>query len=332
LRTPHFKTRLTELLRIDHPILCGGLGPGVSDGKYVAAVVNAGGMGFIVASSPTDPDWLKEQMKVCRSLVGTRGFGVNMYISRLAGGAERMLALIPSLVEYGVTCVETAGASPEPVLPALREAGIAVIHKVPAVKYARTAERLGVDAVAIVGADCGGHPGTFLISTMVQAPHAARQIRLPIVVGGGIGTGSQLAAALAMGADGIVIGTRMLVSEELWISAGYKERVAAADGTESVVVKKILRDHHRVLDNESAQAVLALERAGVTDFEAYRPHVNGTLAQSAYRSGVPTHGMLDFGPAAVFAGEIKSVEAIFDELIDDAVSATSRLNSLSHVS
>ena len=122
MRPQLFTTRLTKLLGIRHPILCGGLGPGVSDARYVAAAVNAGAMGFIVATSPAGPDWFEEQLSICRQLVGDKGFGVNMYISRAPGSAERMNGLVKLLVDFGVTCVETAGSSPGPILPALREA------------------------------------------------------------------------------------------------------------------------------------------------------------------------------------------------------------------
>jgi NADH:quinone reductase (non-electrogenic) len=210
----------------------------------------------------------------------------------------------------------------------LREAGIKVLHKVPAVRYAISASRLGVDAIILVGAECGGHPGIYQIGTMVQAAHAPAVLNVPVVVGGGIGTGSQIAAALAMGADGVVLGTRMLVAEELWIHKSYKELVAAADGTESVVVKKALRDHHRVYHNESARAVLELDDRRETDFEQYRPHVIGTLTREAYVTGNPAKGMLDFGHSAVFADRIEPAERIFDRLIDDATNALARLDRL----
>ena len=229
-----------------------------------------------------------------------------------------------------MSCVETAGASPEAVIPILREAGIKVIHKVPAVKYAFTAERLGVDAVIIVGAECGGHPGIYQIGSMVQAAHGPAAIRLPVVIGGGIGTGQQLTATLAMGAEGIVLGSRMLVAEEMWIHRKYKDLVVAADGTESVIVKKAIRDHHRVYHNESARAVVELDEAKVTDFEQYRPHVMGNLARDAYRSGDPSKGMLDFGPSVVFADRVEPVEAIFDRLIDDAVAALGHLQRVTN--
>jgi NAD(P)H-dependent flavin oxidoreductase YrpB (nitropropane dioxygenase family) len=329
MREPLFRTRLTELLGIRHPILCGGMGPAVSDANYVAAVVNAGGMGFIVAAGwGDDPEGLREQVRRCRTATGGKPFGVNLYISRQAGGFERALGWVEVLREEGVACVETAGASPEPLLPMLREAGIKVLHKVPAVRYAVSACRLDVDAVIVVGNECGGHPGIYQIGTMVQAAHAPRAVSKPVVVGGGIGTGRQLAAALAMGAEGVVLGTRMLVAEELWIHRKYKELVAAADGTESVVVKKALRDHHRVYLNESARAVLELDRQEVTDFEQFRPHVIGALAREAYLTGDPAKGMLDFGHAAVFADIVEPVERIFDRLIDDAATALERMRAV----
>jgi NADH:quinone reductase (non-electrogenic) len=329
MREPLFRTRLTELLGIRHPILCGGMGPAISDGKYVAAVVNAGGMGFIVASGwGNEPEGLREQIRVCRDLTGGKPFGVNLYISRQPGGLERARTHVEVLREEGVACVETAGASPEPLIPLLREAGIKILHKVPAVRYAISAGRLGVDAIILVGNECGGHPGIYQIGTIVQAAHAPAVLGVPVIVGGGIGTGSQIAAALAMGAEGVVLGTRMLVSEELWIHRSYKEFVAKTDGTESVVVKKALRDHHRVYNNESARAVLELDDRRETDFEQYRPHVIGTLTHEAYVTGNPAKGMLDFGHSAVFADRVESVERIFDRLTDDAARALARLDRL----
>lgn len=316
---PRFQTRLTEMLGIRHPILAGGLGPQVSDARYVAAVVNAGGMGFIVAAGFPEPEAFRAQLRQCRELTKGQPFGVNLYISRQAGGVDRVRRQIDVMLEEGgVACVETAGASPEPIVPILKQAGIKVLHKVPAVRYALSAARLGVDGLIIVGNDCGGHPGVYGIGSLVQAAHAAQVLDLPIVVGGGVGTGSQIAALLMMGADAVIMGTRLLVAEELWIHRDYKAFLVQADGTESTVVKKAIRDHHRVLRNESALAVEALDAAGVTDFEAYRPHVMGALAHQAYLTGDTSKGMLDFGPAAVFADRIEPMEAIFDRLIAEA--------------
>ncbi|HSV35092.1 MAG TPA: nitronate monooxygenase [Ramlibacter sp.] len=328
MRTTRFSTRITQMLGIRHPILAGGLGPKVSDARYVASIVNAGGMGFLVAAGFPDPGEFRDQLALCRELTQGQAFGVNLYISRQAGGVERVRQQIELIAGAGVSCVETAGASPEPVVAMLREAGVKILHKVPAVSYAHTAVRMGVDAVIVVGNDCGGHPGIYGIGTMVQAAHAAASLELPLVVGGGIGTGSQLAAALALGADAVVMGTRLLVAEELWIHRRYKDFLVDANGTESTVVKKAIRDNHRVLRNDSAKAVEALDAAGVTDFEQFRPHVVGALAHEAYVTGDTRHGMLDFGPAAVFADRVEPMEAIIDRLIDDANAAVGRLARL----
>lgn len=324
MRDQAFASRITALLGIRHPILCGGLGPGVADAAYVAAVVNAGGMGFLVSSGFPEPGQFQDELRRCRELTGGKPFGVNLYVSRLPGSVERITALIPCLADAGVGCVETAGASPEPFLPLLREAGIRVLHKAPGIRYAQTAQRLGVDAVILVGAECGGHPGTLMIGSMVQAAQAAA-LDIPVVIGGGIGTGAQLAAVLAMGGDGVLLGTRMLVARELWIHEAHKRRIVAADGTESVIVKRLLRQQQRVLNNDGARAVLALEAAGVTDFEAYREHVQGSVTRQAYTTGDARNGMLDFGQAAVFATAIESVEEIFDRMIDEALAASGRL-------
>ncbi|MFL6681550.1 MAG: NAD(P)H-dependent flavin oxidoreductase [Burkholderiaceae bacterium] len=328
MRPALFRTRITDLLGIRHPILAGGLGPRVSDARYVAAAVNAGGMGFIVAAGFPDPGEFRAQLQQCRELTGGRPFGVNLYLSRQAGGIDRVSRQIDILADERVCCVETAGASPQAVLPRLKEAGVKVLHKVPAVRYALAAAKLDVDALIVVGNDCGGHPGLYGIGSMVQAAHAARVIDAPLAIGGGIGTGSQLAAVLAMGADAVLMGTRLLVSADLWIHPRAKALVRDGDGTESVVVKKSLRDHHRVYRNASAEAALALDDARVTDFERYRPHVTGALAHQAYVSGDTRTGMLDYGPAAVFADAIESTEAIFDRLIDDAAAALQRLGAL----
>jgi nitronate monooxygenase len=328
MRAQHFRTRLTDMLGIRHPILGGGLGPQVSDAAYVASIVNAGGMSFIVAAGFPDPKVFREQLVTCRELTQGKPFGVNLYISRQAGGVDRVKHQIDILIEEGVSCVETAGASPEPVMPLLKSAGIKVLHKVPAVRYAITAERMGADAVIVVGNDCGGHPGIYGIGSIVQAVHAAEALTVPVIIGGGIGHGRQIAAVLAMGAEGVVMGTRLLVAEELWIHADVKRRIVEGDGTESVVVKKAIRDHHRVLRNESAEAVVALDDAKVTDFEQFRPHVMGALAHQAYVTGDIRKGMLDYGPAAVFADRVEPMERIIDRLIDDAIAGAQRLRAV----
>lgn len=303
------------------------MGPKVSDARYVAAVVNAGGMGFIVAAGFPEPSQFRDELRKCAELTGGKPFGVNFYVSRQLGGIDRVRRQLEVARDEGVFCAELAGASPEGVLPYLREAGMIVVHKVPAVRYAKAAARCGVDAITIVGNDCGGHPGIYGIGSMVQAAHAASELDIPFVVGGGIGTGSQLAAVLAMGADAVVMGTRMLVAEELPVHRDWKQRVVAGDGSESIVVKTALKDHHRVFCNSSAEAVALLDAQNESDFERYRPHVMGALSQRAYETGDWKTGLLDYGPAAIFADRVESVEAIFDRVVDEAREAVARIES-----
>jgi len=327
MRDPLFRTAITEFFGIRHPILCGGL-MWLADGRYVAAVVNAGGMGFITALSFPDPEAFRDQIRLCRDLTGGKPFGVNISVSRRPGVNERLQPHVAIAIEEGVRFVETSGSSPAPILARLHEAGVKVMHKVPAVRYALAAQREGVDAVAVVGAECGGHPGYMMIGTMVQAALASRQIEVPLVIGGGIGTGRQVLGALAMGADGVLLGSRMIAAEEIWAHRRYKERVVAGDGTDSRVVMQLFKGHHRVLDNEAAQAVAALEAQGVTDFAAYRDLVAGEKVRGAYESGDFSQGMIDYGQSVAFVDGIEPVETIFDSLIDDAAAARARLDGL----
>ena len=327
MRQPLFHTRITELFGIRHPILCGGL-MWLADAAYVAAAVRAGGMGFMTAVSFPDPGQFRDELQKCRALTKGQGFGVNFSVSRRPGVIEQFRKHVRIACEERIPFIETSGASPEPILAELKEAGAVVMHKVPAVKYVATAQRLGADAVAVVGAEAGGHPGTVMTGTMVQAAQAPAATRLPVVIGGGIGTGRQIAAALAMGADGVLLGSRLLVAEEVWAHRDYKTRVVAGDGTDSRVVMQTFRAHHRVLDNEGARAVAALEAAGETEFSRYREHVAGDLVREAYATGDLSRGMIDYGQATCFADAIEPMEGIFDRLIDDAAAALDRLEAI----
>jgi NADH:quinone reductase (non-electrogenic) len=328
VRPQVFRTRITDLFGISHPILCGGLFL-LADARYVAAAVNAGCMGFITALSfPGDPDGFRREIQKCRALVGGKPFGVSIAFSARPGVDERLVPFIAAVIEERVKFVETSGSNPSRFLPALKEAGCTIIHKVPAVRYALSAQKMGVDALTVVGGEAGGHPGVYMVGNMVQAALAADAIDLPLVIGGGMGTGRHLVTALAMGADAMLVGSRMLAASEIWAHAAYKERVLDATELDSRVVMKIFRDNRRVLDNDTARAVGDLENRGIRDFDAYRDLVSNRLTRRAYETGDWSRGMIDFGPAAVFARGIKSVEAIIDQLIDEAIETMDRVNSM----
>jgi NADH:quinone reductase (non-electrogenic) len=322
-----FKTRITELFGIEHPILCGGL-MWLSDAQYVAASVNAGGMGFITARTFPDPGAFRAELQKCRALTGGKPFGVNLYLTPREADNAFLTGHVSILLEEGVRVIETSGLPPKDLLPSLREGGAKVMHKTSTVRHAVSAAKLGIDAVAVVGAECGGHPGLQLIGTMVQAPLAAERLDLPLVIGGGIGHGSQIAAALAMGADAVLLGTRMLAADEIHAHASYKARMIDADEASTRLVMQSFRNTYRVLDNADARSVANLEAAGEKDYEQYRPFVAGAQQKSAYESGDWERGVLSMGQSIAFARTTETVAQIYGQLLQEAVAARKRLMAL----
>ena len=322
---PLFRTRITELFGIEHPLICGGL-MWLADARYVAAAVNAGGMGFITARTFPEPGAFRAELRACCELTGGRPFGVNLYLSQRPEENAFAPGHIEILVEEGVRFIETSGMPPKDILASLKQAGCTVMHKVASVRHAVSAQRLGVDAVAVVGAECGGHPGPYMIGTIVQALRAAQEVSVPLAVGGGIGQGAQVVAALALGADAVVMGSRMTIAEEIWAHRGYKNRVVEADENATQLVMASFRNTFRVLDNAEARAVVELEASGEQDFEAYRERVAGIRQKEAYETGDWERGILSLGQSAAFANEVKPVAEIFAQILDEAGVALGRVN------
>jgi nitronate monooxygenase len=321
MRDQVFTTSITELFGIRHPILCGGL-QWLADAPYVAAVVNAGGMGFITCLSfPGAPERFRQEIRRCRELTDGKPFGVSVSIGRRPDIVEVLTPFLDVIVEERVRFVETSGNNPSWLLPKLKDAGCIVVHKVPAVRYAVSAQRENVDAITVISGEAGGHTGQFMVGQIVQGPLAADAIDKPLVLGGGMGDGRHLLTTLAMGADAMMLGSRMVVAEEIWAHRDYKEHVTLLNEMASRVVMSRFGKQHRVLDNDAAKQVAELEANGVDDLESYRPLIAGSRVMKAYTTGDYAEGMIDMGPAGVFAREIKPVEAIFDEIIDAAVAA-----------
>src|ERR1700758_2354402 len=227
-----FRNAITELFGTRLPIVAGGL-MWLADTDYVAAASRAGIIGFITAASFPEPQALRAEIRRCRELCEGGPFGVNVSMLPKLVPGEKTREVFELIVDEGVKFVETSGRSPEEFLPLLKEAGVKVLHKVPAVRFAVKAASIGVDAVAMVGAECGGHPGLDMVGSFVNAAWAESQLDIPYLIGGGVGRGSQLAAALAMGASGVVVGTRFVVAEEIWAHADYKRRLVEAGPTDT---------------------------------------------------------------------------------------------------
>ncbi len=324
-----FKTRITELFGIRFPTIARGW-QWRPTAVYVAAAVKAGQMGFITAASFIDVDALRAEIRRCRELTGGQPFGVNISMLPKLVVGERVEEIVDLVCEEGVGFVETAGRNPEPYLPRLHAAGIKVLHKAPTVRHARKAQAVGVDAITVVGAECGGHPGLELVGTMVQAAVAARDIRVPLVVAGGIGHGAQLVAALALGADGVAIGTRFLVAEEIWAHPAYKARLVAADETDTALIMSSLRNTLRALSNQTTATVREIERErGDADPEsllaALMPHIAGQVGRRAYETGDTATGALSVGQSVAFADRVEPLAVIVRRLEDQARTALERL-------
>lgn len=324
--SPVFDTRITRLFGIRLPVLAGGL-QWLATPDYVAAAARAGICGFITAASFETIDDLRDAIRHCRDLSEGKPFGVNVSMLPKLVQGERTQAVFDLICAEGVRFVETSGRNPAAYLPGLKAAGATVVHKVPAVKYALKAQEIGVDAVAVVGAECGGHPGMEMVGTMVQANVAAAKLSIPLLVGGGIGTGAHLVAALALGADGVVVGTRFLVAEEIWAHADYKRKLIEADETETALILSSLRNTARVLRNEAAATVQALEKDGA-GIEQLMPHISGKVGREAYRSGDWSKAALSVGQAVAFADRVEPLAAIIRRFEDEARAALGRLGGL----
>ena len=318
-------TAVTRLFGIRLPIVAGGL-QWLADANYVAAASRAGIIGFITAASFPEPQRLRDEIRRCRELCEGGPFGVNVSMLPKLVPGERTREVFELVVDEGVKFVETSGRSPEEFMPLLKAAGVKVLHKVPAVRYAVKAASLGVDAVAIVGAECGGHPGLDMVGTFVNAAWAESQLTIPYLVGGGVGHGSQLAAALAMGADGVVVGTRFAVAAEVGAHAGYKQRLIDAQPTDTELTMHSVRNTVRTLRNETTAALKALEACNPdVTIQDLLPLASGRLGREAYATGDWSHGLLAAGHSLAFVDRVEPLAAIVARFERDLRRAIERL-------
>ncbi len=252
------KTRITELLGIEHPIIQGGM-HFVGFAELAAAVSNAGGLGIITGLTQKTPELLAREIARCRAMTD-KPFGVNLtFLPTFA--APPYPEYIRAIIEGGVTVVETAGRNPEPYMPHLKAAGIKVIHKCTSVRHSLKAEAIGCDAVSVDGFECGGHPGEDDIPNFILLPRAAEELKIPFVASGGMADGRSLVAALALGADGMNMGTRFMATREAPIHDNVKKAIVAASELDTRLIMRGLRNTERVMKNPGVERILEIERA-----------------------------------------------------------------------
>jgi NADH:quinone reductase (non-electrogenic) len=324
---PALDTPVTRSFGARLPIVAGGL-MWLSNAEYVAAGARAGIMSFITAATFPEADDLRREIRRANALAEGRPFGVNVSMLPKLVPGEKTADIFRLIADEGVRFVETSGRSPEPYMAQLKDAGITVLHKVPAVRYALKAQSVGVDMVSIVGAECGGHPGLDMIGTIVNGALAERDLRIPYLLGGGIATGAQLVAALAMGAAGVVIGTRFLVADEIWAHPAYKAAVAAASERDTALTMHTVRNTIRTLRNRTTETVARLEAENPDiGIEALMPHVAGRIARDGYRTGEVELGMYSAGQALGLTGDPEPLAAIVARIEAEALAALDRLRT-----
>lgn len=251
------KTAITELFGIEHPIIQGGM-HFVGFAELAAAVSNAGGLGIITGLTQKTPELLAKEIARCRDMTD-KPFGVNLTFLP-AFSAPPYPEYIAAIVEGGIKAVETAGRSPEAYMPALKAAGIKVIHKCTSVRHSLKAERIGCDAVSVDGFECGGHPGEDDIPNMILLPRAAEELKIPFVASGGMADGRSLVAALSLGAAGMNMGTRFIATKEAPVHQNVKNALVAATELDTRLIMRALRNTERVLKNANVDRLLEIER------------------------------------------------------------------------
>lgn len=308
------KTRATTILGIEHPIVQGGM-QWVATAELAAAVSNAGALGVISALTAGSPENLAREIRRCQDLTD-RPFGVNLTIlpSIIPPPYEEYRDVI---VSSGVPVVETAGNNPRSFVEIFKANGITTIHKCTSVRHALKAESLGVDIVSIDGFECAGHPGEDDVPGLVLIPAATALLRIPVLASGGIADGRGLVAALALGADGISMGTRFMCTRESPIHSRIKDAIVAATELDTELIFRPLRNTSRVASNSvSRQAVEVLAKGGV--FEDVRELVAGARGRRVYSEGDPEHGVWTVGMVQGLIHDVPGCEELVARIVQDA--------------
>ena len=318
------KTRITELFGIKHPIIQGAM-QWLSTAELVSAVSNAGGLGIISSLTFATIKELRQEIKKTKSMTD-KPFAVNITLLptlRPVNYEEYMNAAI----EEGVDIIETAGRSPEPYMKLLKDAKVTVMHKCARVRDVKTAERLGVDAVTIIGFEAAGHPGMEDVASLVLIPVAVDSVKIPVIAGGGIGDARGFVAALALGAEGVLMGTRFVASKECAIHPKTKEWLLQLKETDTMMIQRSIKNAARVVRTDYTQKVLEMEEKGAT-LEELAPLISGNKQKAAYISGDVSDAVMTIGQVVGLMHEIPSVKEIIEGIISEANLIGQRLHGI----
>ena len=310
------KTRITELFNIEHPIIQGGMHY-VGFAELVAAVSNAGGLGIITGLTQKTPELLANEIAKCRAMTD-KPFGVNLTFLPTVSSPD-YAGYIRVIIDGGVKVVETAGNNPQKWLPMLHEAGVRVIHKCTSVRHALKAQAIGCDAVSVDGFECGGHPGEDDIPNFILLPRAADELKVPFVASGGMADGRSLVAALALGAEGINMGTRFIATKEAPVHQNVKDAIVAASELDTRLVMRPLRNTERVLRNAAVDRLIEKEKTLGDDirFEDIIDEVAGVYPRIML-DGAMDAGAWSCGMVAGLIDDIPTVEELINRIMAEA--------------
>jgi len=308
------KTRLTELLGIETPIICGGM-MRVGTAELAAAASNAGALGVMTALSQPTPELLEAEIEKCKSLTD-KPFAVNLTVGVVSTPISYD-DYVDVICKSGVKIVETAGRSPQPFMERFNAEGIKVIHKCVAVRHALTAERIGVAVVSIDGFECAGHPGEEDVPGLVLIPAATQKLKIPVVASGGFADGRGLVAALALGAEGINMGTRFLATQEAPIHENIKRKIVEMNETQTSLIFRSYRNTARVYSNSVAKKVLEVEKAG-GDFTEVHSLVSGKMQDLAWATGDIEAGMVTVGMCGGLINDIPTCRELVHDIVTEA--------------
>jgi nitronate monooxygenase len=316
-----FKTRITELLGIEYPILAGPMGPKISELELVAAVSNAGGLGILPALEYRHPDELREAIKKLKQMT-KKPFAINVTLVPFYTeiGFDKWFT---AAISEGVGIIETSARSPEPYMKLLKDANVKVIHRATRTKDIVTAEQVGVDAVTILGIEAGGLPGIEDVTSMVRIPIAKDTVSIPVIAGGGISDARGFVAALALGAEGVLMGTRFMLSKECKMHPEIRQRLIECQENETILTGRPFKYISRVIKSPLTQKILEMEQKGATWEEVY-PQMEGRFG---LKKGDPENTIISTGQVIGLIHDVPSVKEIIDNIINQAKEIIENLSS-----
>ena len=310
-----FETRITKLFGIKYPIIQGGM-VYLSQSGLVAAVSNAGGLGILTSANINTKEAFRDELKKVKSLTD-KPFGVNINLAPAQRPVDNA-TYIDILIDEGIRIVETSGRSPEALMKQFKQGGVIVVHKAPGgVRFAQTAEQIGCDAVSVIGMECGGHPGPNDTSTLVLVRAAVEKIKIPIIAGGGFADAAGFVAALALGADGVLMGTRFMATKECPAHPKFKEWLVKASETDVIVTQRSIRAPSRNLRNGPAEKVLEMESKGAS-LEELLKYTSGQNSLKVYFEGDLEAGLAECGQVVGLIHDVPTVKEVIDSIINGA--------------